>query len=192
MDVWGATVCFNTVEAQKKNIPKPETWKDLTKPVYKGPDRDAQPGVARAPASSTSPRWLSLWGDKDGKGDGWKYMDALHENIAHVHPLGIEAVQHGRRRRVRGRHQLRVPRQHQQGQGARRSTWCSRRKASAGTSRPSASTRAPRRSTPPRSWPTGHRARTRCCCMARTSRSPRSPASPRRWPTCPRTTKRAW
>ena len=36
MDVWGATVCFNTVEAQKKNIPKPESWKDLTKPVYKG------------------------------------------------------------------------------------------------------------------------------------------------------------
>jgi iron(III) transport system substrate-binding protein len=35
MDVWGATVCFNTVEAQKKNIPKPETWKDLTKPIYK-------------------------------------------------------------------------------------------------------------------------------------------------------------
>src|SRR3982750_4596304 len=36
MDVWGATICFNTVEAQKRNIPKPETWKDLTKPVYKG------------------------------------------------------------------------------------------------------------------------------------------------------------
>ena len=35
MDVWGATVCFNTVEAQKKGLPKPETWKDLTKPIYK-------------------------------------------------------------------------------------------------------------------------------------------------------------
>jgi iron(III) transport system substrate-binding protein len=33
MDVWGATICFNTVEAQKRNIPKPETWKDLGKPV---------------------------------------------------------------------------------------------------------------------------------------------------------------
>ncbi|RYF35656.1 MAG: extracellular solute-binding protein, partial [Comamonadaceae bacterium] len=32
MDVWGATICFNTVEAQKRGIPKPETWKDLTKP----------------------------------------------------------------------------------------------------------------------------------------------------------------
>ena len=55
MDVWGATVCFNTVEAQKKNLPKPETWKDLTKPVYKGQIVDAEPGLVAAPASSTSP-----------------------------------------------------------------------------------------------------------------------------------------
>jgi iron(III) transport system substrate-binding protein len=81
MDVWGATVCFNTVEAQKRNIPKPETWKDLTKPVYKGQI------VMPNPASSGTgffdvTAWLTLWGDKNGKGDGWKYMDALHENIA--------------------------------------------------------------------------------------------------------------
>ena len=36
MDVYGATICFNTVEAAKLNLPKPETWKDLTKPIYKG------------------------------------------------------------------------------------------------------------------------------------------------------------
>jgi iron(III) transport system substrate-binding protein len=81
MDVWGATVCFNTVEAQKKNIPKPETWKDLTKAAYKGQI------VMPNPASSGTgffdvTAWLSLWGDNGGKGDGWKYMDALHENIA--------------------------------------------------------------------------------------------------------------
>jgi len=81
MDVWGATICFNTVEAQKKGIPKPETWKDLTKPVYKGQI------VMPNPASSGTgyfdvTAWLTLWGDQDGKGGGWKYMDALHENIA--------------------------------------------------------------------------------------------------------------
>ena len=81
MDVWGATVCFNTVEAQKKGIPKPETWKDLTKPVYKGQI------VMPNPASSGTgyfdvTAWLTLFGDQDGKGGGWKYMDALHENIA--------------------------------------------------------------------------------------------------------------
>lgn len=77
MDVWGATICFNTVEAAKRNIPKPETWKDLTKPVYKGQV------VMPHPASSGTgffdvTAWLQLWGEKDG----WAYMDALHENIA--------------------------------------------------------------------------------------------------------------
>jgi iron(III) transport system substrate-binding protein len=80
MDVWGATICFNTVEAQKKNIPKPETWKDLTKPVYKGQI------VMPNPASSGTgyfdvTAWLTLFGDEAGKGGGWKFMDALHENI---------------------------------------------------------------------------------------------------------------
>ena len=81
MDVFGAVVCFNTVEAQKKGIPKPETWKDLLKPVYKGHV------VMPNPASSGTgyfdvAAWLQLWGDDGGKGGGWKYMDALHENIA--------------------------------------------------------------------------------------------------------------
>ena len=77
MDVWGATVCFNTVEAQKRGIPKPETWKDLTKPVYKGQI------VMPHPASSGTgyfdvTAWLQLYGEAEG----WKFMDALHENIA--------------------------------------------------------------------------------------------------------------
>jgi iron(III) transport system substrate-binding protein len=77
MDVWGATLCFNTVEAKKRNIPKPETWKDLTKPVYKGQV------VMPNPASSGTgffdvTAWLTLWGEKGG----WEYMDKLHQNIA--------------------------------------------------------------------------------------------------------------
>jgi iron(III) transport system substrate-binding protein len=81
MDVWGTTICFNTVEAAKRGIPKPETWKDLTKPIYKGQI------VMPNPASSGTGffkvvAWLNLFGDDNGKGGGWKYMDALHENIA--------------------------------------------------------------------------------------------------------------
>lgn len=77
MDVWGATVCYNTVEGAKKNIPKPETWADLTKPAYKGQI------VMPNPASSGTGyfdvvAWLTLWGDKGG----WDYMDKLHQNIA--------------------------------------------------------------------------------------------------------------
>ncbi len=81
MDVWGATICFNTVEAQKKNIPKPTSWQDLTKPAYKGQV------VMPNPASSGTGyfdvvAWLTLYGDQNGKGGGWKYMDGLHANIA--------------------------------------------------------------------------------------------------------------
>ncbi len=81
MDVYGAVVCFNTVEAQKKGIPKPETWKDLLKRAYKGQV------VMPNPASSGTGyfdvvAWLQMFGDDNGKGGGWKYMDGLHENIA--------------------------------------------------------------------------------------------------------------
>jgi iron(III) transport system substrate-binding protein len=77
MDVYGAAICFNTVEAAKLGLPKPESWKDLTKPVYKG--RVVMPN----PASSGTgyldvAGWLQMWGEADA----WKYMDALHENIA--------------------------------------------------------------------------------------------------------------
>ena len=76
MDVYGAAICFNTVEAQKLGLPKPETWKDLTKPVYKG--RVVMPN----PASSGTgyldvSGWIQMWGEADA----WKFMDGLHENI---------------------------------------------------------------------------------------------------------------
>jgi iron(III) transport system substrate-binding protein len=77
MDVWGATICFNTVEAAKRNIPKPETWKDLTKPVYKGQIVMPHPASSGTGFFDVS-AWLQLWGEAEG----WKYMDGLHENIA--------------------------------------------------------------------------------------------------------------
>jgi iron(III) transport system substrate-binding protein len=77
MDVWGAAVCFNTVEAAKLGLKKPESWADLTKPEYKGKI------VMPNPASSGTgyfdvTAWLTLFGEKGG----WAYMDKLHENIA--------------------------------------------------------------------------------------------------------------
>jgi iron(III) transport system substrate-binding protein len=77
MDVYGAVICFNTVEAAKRNLPKPETWKDLIKPVYKGQI------VMPHPASSGTgffdvTAWLQMWGEPEG----WKFMDGLHQKIA--------------------------------------------------------------------------------------------------------------
>jgi iron(III) transport system substrate-binding protein len=77
MDVWGATVCFNTVEAAKRGIPKPETWKDLAKPVYKGQITMPNPASSGTGYFDVT-AWLQLYGEKDG----WAFMDALHENIA--------------------------------------------------------------------------------------------------------------
>ena len=81
MDVWGATVCFNTVEATKRGLPKPETWKDMTKPIYKGQIVMPNPASSGTGFFDVS-AWLTLWGDDSGKGGGWKFMDALHENVA--------------------------------------------------------------------------------------------------------------
>jgi len=77
MDVYGAAICFNTVEAAKLGLPKPETWKDLTKPVYKGKvvmPNPASSGTGYLDVSG----WIQMWGEADA----WKFMDALHENIA--------------------------------------------------------------------------------------------------------------
>lgn len=74
---WLAAICFNTVEAKKKNLPTPASWQDLTKPVYRG--RVVMPN----PASSGTgfldvSSWIQMWGEEKA----WKYMDALHENVA--------------------------------------------------------------------------------------------------------------
>lgn len=81
MDVTGAVVCFNTVEAAKRNIPLPQTWRDLLKPEFRGqvvmPDPNSS-GTGYFHVMS----WLGMWGDDNGQGEGWKFMDGLHQNIA--------------------------------------------------------------------------------------------------------------
>jgi len=77
MDVWGTAICFNYVEAAKRKLPRPESWQDLTNPIYKGQI------VMPHPASSGTgyfdvAAWLQMWGEPKG----WAYMDALHQNIA--------------------------------------------------------------------------------------------------------------
>ena len=116
MDVWGATICFNTVEAQKRDIPKPETWKDLTKPIYKGQI------VMPNPASLghrllRRHRLVDAVRRRQRQGRRLEVHGRAAREHRAVHAFGQQALQHGGRRRVRGRHQLRVPRQRQQGQG---------------------------------------------------------------------------
>lgn len=77
LDAYVAAVCFNTVEAEKLGLKAPKSWKDLTKPEYKGHvvmPNPASSGTGFLDVSS----WLQMFGEEDG----WKFMDGLHENIA--------------------------------------------------------------------------------------------------------------
>ncbi|MGZ5074953.1 MAG: putative 2-aminoethylphosphonate ABC transporter substrate-binding protein [Usitatibacter sp.] len=76
-DVYSAVVCYNTVEGAKKGIPKPESWADLTKPVYKG-----QVTMPNPASSGTGFLDVSGWLQSMGEANAWKFMDALHENVA--------------------------------------------------------------------------------------------------------------
>lgn len=76
MDVWASALCFNTVEAGKKNLPKPATWAELTNPVYKGYITMPHPA-----SSGTGYLMVSAWLQMMGEPKGWAYMDALHQNM---------------------------------------------------------------------------------------------------------------
>ena len=78
MDAWVAAVCVNTVEAEKNNLPLPASWKDLTKPVYKGHVAMPNPGSSGTGFLDVS-SWLQIFGEEGG----WAYMDGLHQNISH-------------------------------------------------------------------------------------------------------------
>ena len=75
--VWVASLCFNTIEAQKHQLPTPTSWQDLLKPEFKGQVVMPNPNSSGTGYLDVS-AWLQMW----GKDQGWKYMDGLHDNIA--------------------------------------------------------------------------------------------------------------
>ncbi len=77
MDAWVAAVCFNTVEGAANKLVAPTSWKDLTKPMYKGHVIMPNPNSSGTGFLDVS-SWLQMFGEEGG----WAYMDALHENIA--------------------------------------------------------------------------------------------------------------
>src|SRR5215218_10474697 len=98
MDAYLAVLCFNTAEAEKNKKPKPTSWADLTKPEYK--DSIVMPN----PASSgtgylTVAGWLTIMGEEAG----WKFMDALHQNVAqYLHSGSAPCVQAAKGERLMG------------------------------------------------------------------------------------------
>jgi len=81
IDAWESAFCVNTVESGKKNLTIPTSWADLIKPEYKG-----QIVMSNPASSGTGFLSVSAILQMMGEADGWKYLDALHENIAqYVH-----------------------------------------------------------------------------------------------------------
>jgi iron(III) transport system substrate-binding protein len=77
MDAYVAALCYNTVEAEKLGLTPPKSWKDLTKPEYKGHVVMPNPN-----SSGTGFLDVSAWVQMFGEEDAWTFMDGLHENIA--------------------------------------------------------------------------------------------------------------
>jgi len=77
MNAWVASICFNTIEAKKLNLPKPTSWKDLHNPIYKDHLIMPNPGSSGTGYLDVS-SWLQVFGEEEG----WSYMDGLHKNIS--------------------------------------------------------------------------------------------------------------
>ena len=91
MDAYLGVICFNTAEAAKDNIATPTSWKDLHQPRTQGQTRDAASGVVRHRLShGRAPGCRCM-----GEAEGWKFMDALHENIARLYAFRLGALRAG-------------------------------------------------------------------------------------------------
>lgn len=98
MDAFFSIVCFNTAEAEKGKKAKPTSWADLTKPEYK--DSIVMPNPA---SSGTGYLTIAAWLQIMGEEAGWKYMDALHQNIAqYIHSGSAPCVQAAKGERLIG------------------------------------------------------------------------------------------
>ncbi|WP_428681926.1 putative 2-aminoethylphosphonate ABC transporter substrate-binding protein [Reyranella sp.] len=77
MEAWVAAVCFNTIEAGKLSLPKPQSWFDLLDPRFKGKLTMPHPA-----SSGTGYFHVSAWIQTFGEARAWEFMDRLHDNIA--------------------------------------------------------------------------------------------------------------
>ena len=98
MDAFLGVICFNTAEAKKAGIAAPASWKDLLDPKYKG-----QLVMPHPASSGTGYLTVAGWIQTMGADAAWKYMDALHQNIAvYTHSGSAPCVQAAKGERIAG------------------------------------------------------------------------------------------
>jgi iron(III) transport system substrate-binding protein len=85
MEAWVAAVCFNTIEAAKHGLKRPQSWSDLLDPAFKGRILLSNPA-----SSGTGYFHVSGWIQMFGEDKGWDFMDRLHENIAQYQHSGTK------------------------------------------------------------------------------------------------------
>ena len=97
-DAFLGVICFNTIEGQKSALEVPKSWKDLTDAKYK--DKLVMPHPA---SSGTGYLTVAAWMQLMGEAEAWKFMDALHQNIAvYTHSGSAPCVQAAKGERVAG------------------------------------------------------------------------------------------
>ncbi len=77
MEAWVAAVCFNTIEADKLGLSKPQSWFDLLDPRFKG-----KLTMPHRPLRERAYFHVSAWIQMFGEAKAWEFMDKLHDNIA--------------------------------------------------------------------------------------------------------------
>ena len=80
-DAWASAVCFNKTEGANRGVDEPQTWRDLTKPEYKGTITMPNPN-----SSATGLLAIVGWMQIFGEDEAWTFMDALDANVSqYVH-----------------------------------------------------------------------------------------------------------
>jgi iron(III) transport system substrate-binding protein len=98
MDAYLGVICFNKAEGQKAGLKTPVSYKDLLDPKYKG-----QVVMPHPASSGTGYLIVAAWLQTMGEAEAWKFMDALHENIAvYTHSGSAPCVQAAKGERIAG------------------------------------------------------------------------------------------
>lgn len=98
LDAFVVAVCFNTNEARRLSIARPERWQDLAGEAFR--NRIVMPHPA---SSGTGYLLVSSWIQVMGEEAAWQFMEKLHRNVAlYTHSGSAPCVQAARGERLVG------------------------------------------------------------------------------------------